>query len=148
MYIHVAGCMWSWRIHMYTTAQAYSSIHVHKSSGQCIQDTPWTGLEFYKWIALAKLSRWLCSSADTVELYIMYSKREIQRERYRERGRERGRLSPVYLDVLWQQGLVNDSSLLEEEHGVCQLVGIAHCLLWTQPRLCVGVSVGEGGREK
>ena len=103
------------------------------SSGQC---TPWTGLEFYKSIALAScLGGLVCSSADAVELYIMYSKREIQRER------------PVYLDVLWQQGLVNDSSLLEEEHGVCQLVGIAHCLLWTQPRLCVGVSVGEGGRE-
>jgi hypothetical protein len=51
----------------------------------------------------------------------------------------------MYLDVFWQQVLVDDPSLLEVEHDVRQLIGVLQYLVRSQAILEEGER--EGGRE-
>ncbi len=48
----------------------------------------------------------------------------------------------MYLNVFWQQVLVDDPSLLEVEHDICQLIGVLQYLVRSQAVL----EEGEGGR--
>ena len=55
-----------------------------------------------------------------------------------------------YLDVFWQEILMDDSSLLEVEHDICQLVGVLEHLVRSQTilrgrREKVGGGWGKGG---
>lgn len=78
--------------------------------------------------------RYLCANTHIVYVhhfgYSMRIKQSIARVNGYSQAEENS--LQLYLYILWEEVLVNDTSLLKIEHDVSQLVGVFQNLVWSQ----------------